>query len=142
MTSPTSPTPTPTPTSMTELPTSFGALKPVGHVLIALRTVQQQSILEVALLEEGWAPEQLAEFKPRDSVQELTGLVDNAGGMAGFGYEITLMRRYLELARNGHRWLLVRVDDDTKAQRVGELARLYGASAAVHYRTLTIEELV
>ena len=133
---------TTTPTSMTELPTSFGALKPVGHVLIALRTMQQQSILEVALLEEGWPREQVAEFKPRDSVQELTALVEKAGAMAGFGYEITLMRRYLELARDGHHWLLVRVDDDAKAQRVGELARLYGASAAVYYRTFTIEELL
>jgi hypothetical protein len=139
---PTTTTATTAPASMTELPTSFGALKPVGHVLIALRTQQQQNILEVALLEDGWPPAQVAEFKPRDSVQELTALVDNAGGMAGFGYEITLMRRYLELARNGHRWLLVRVDDDGRAQRVGELARLYGASAAVHYRRLTIEELL
>lgn len=138
-------TPTITPTtstSMTELPTSFGALKPVGHVLIALRTQQQQNILEVALLEDGWTSGQVAEFKPRDSVQELTGLIETAGGMAGFGYEITLMRRYLKLAHEGHRWLLVRVDDDVKAQRVGELARLYGAAAAVHYRTFTIEELL
>ncbi|MCA0239326.1 MAG: hypothetical protein LCI02_00585 [Proteobacteria bacterium] len=135
-------TPTPTPASMTELPTSFGALKPVGHVLIALRTPQQQSILEVALQEDGWPPEHVAEFKPRDSVQELSAMLDNAGAMAGFGYEITLMRRYLQLARDGHRWLLVRADDDARAQRVGELARLYGASAAVRYRTFTIEELV
>ncbi len=139
---PTPITATTAPASMSELPTSFGALKPVGHVLAALLTQQQQDILQVALLEDGWPATDVAEFKPRDSVQELTALIDNAGTLAGFGYEITLMRRYLELARNGHRWLLVRVDDDAKAQRVGDLARLYGASAAVHYRRFTIEELL
>ncbi len=128
--------------SMTELPTSFGALKPVGHALVALRTPQQLDILRVALVEDGWSADDISEFTPRESVEELAAMVDNAGGMAGFGYEITLMRRYLELARSGHRWLLVRVDDDDQAARLGRLARLYGASAAVQYRMLTIEELL
>lgn len=56
--------------------------------------------------------------------------------------KLTLMRRYLELARSGHCWLLVKADDDEQGQRIGQLARLYGASAAVHYRLLTVEELL
>lgn len=126
-----------------ELPTSFGALKPVGHVLIALKTRQQKGVVQTALSEEGWAPEAMADFTPSESVDELANMVDQAsGGLAGFGYELTLMRRYLELARQGHCWLLVKVDDDAKAQRIGQLARLYGASAAVHYRTFTVEDLL
>ncbi len=124
-----------------QLPTSFGTLKPVGHVLVALPTRPQQDILRTALLEDGWTAETVAEFTPRDSAQELEAMVDNASGMAGFGYELTLMRRYLELARSGHSWLLVKGDDDERVQRIGHLARLNGASAAVHYRRFTVEEL-
>ena len=131
-----------TATHIEQLPTSFGALKPVGHVLIALKSRPQKDILQTALLEDGWAPESVAEFTPRESVEELAAMVDNASGMAGFGYELTLMRRYLELARSGHCWLLVKVEDEAQAERVGQLTRLYGASAAVHYRTFTIEDLL
>lgn len=131
-----------TATHIEQLPTSFGALKPVGHVLIALKAASQRDILQTALIEDGWAPEEVAEFTPRESVEELAELVDNASGMAGFGYELTLMRRYLELARNGHCWLLAKVVDDAHAERIGQLARLYGASAAVHYRTFTVEDLL
>ena len=33
---------------------------------------------------------------------EMQALIDNASPLAGFGHEITLMRRYVELARQGH----------------------------------------
>lgn len=57
------------------------------------------------------------------------------------GYELTLMWRYLELARSGHCWLLVKVDEADEAEQVGRLARLYGAAAAVHHRCFTVDEL-
>ncbi len=69
-------------------------------------------------------------------------LVDNAGGMAGFGYEITLMRRYLDLARQGVCWLLVQVDGPAQAAQAAELARSQDAVLAEHYRLLTEEELI
>jgi hypothetical protein len=129
-------------TPIEQMPTSFGALKPTGHVLLALKARSQKEVLETALLEAGWADDAIAEFSPRETVAELTAMVDKASGLAGFGSELTLMRRYLQLARVGHCWLLVRVDNDEQALRIGQLARLYGASAAVHYRTFTIEDLL
>ena len=81
-------------------------------------------------------------FTPRESVAELEALADNAGAMAGFGYEITLLRRYVALAREGYLWLLVKVDDTDEAAQAAELARVRGATLAVHYRLLTVEELI
>ncbi len=125
-----------------DLPTSFGALKPVGHLMVGLPAGTAHDALRQRLLHAGWQDDELLPFTPRESVQELQSLIDNAGGLAGFGYEITLMRRYLDLARQGVRWLLVKVDGTEGAARAAELARGEGALLAVHYRLLTVEELI
>jgi hypothetical protein len=124
------------------LPTSFGVFKPVGHLMVGLPTQAQTDGLVSALQGAGWPSAEVQQFTPRDSVQELEGLVEQAGAMAGFGYEITLLRRYLALAQQGQCWLLVKVDSTDAAARAAELARSHGATLAVHYRLLTVEELI
>ena len=124
------------------LPTSFGVFKPVGHVMMGLPTQHQADALVVALHGAGWASAALLHFSPSESVPELQALVDHAGSGAGFGYEITLLRRYLALAQGGCRWLLVKVDDSDHAAAASELARGCGATLAVYYRRLTVEELI
>lgn len=125
-----------------DLPTSFGALKPVGHLMVGMPASSPPGALRERLLQAGWQPDELLHISPRESHAELQTLIDNAGGMAGFGYEITLMRRYLELAKQGVRWLLVKVDGTDGAARAAEQARSEGAVLAVHYRMLTVEELI
>ena len=73
---------------------------------------------------------------------ELRAMVDNAGPLAGFGSEITLLKRYLALTEEGYRWLLVQADDSERAAAAAALARASGATMAVYYRTLTVEELI
>jgi hypothetical protein len=75
-------------------------------------------------------------------VAELRTMVDNAGALAGFGCEITLLRRYLTLTEEGYRWLLVKVDDIQQAAAAADVARGCGATLAVHYGTQTVEELI
>ncbi len=124
------------------LPTSFGVFKPVGHVMMGLPTQAQADALVVALRGAGWPDPGVRQFSPRESVAELRAMVDNAGTLAGFGYEITLLRRYLALAEAGYRWLLVHADNDDRAAAAAEVARACGATLAVYYRTLTVEELL
>lgn len=128
--------------SADRVPTSFGVFKPVGHVMMGLPTQTQADALAGALHESGWAGDAVQHFAPSEGVAELEAMVDNAGSMAGFGYEITLLRRYLDLARLGYRWLLVRVDDLDHASAAAEMARQCGATLAVYYRALTVEELL
>ena len=125
-----------------DLPTSFGVFKPVGHVMVGLPTQGQTDTLVSALLAAGWPSAEVRQFTPRDSVAELRALVDEAGPMVGFGYEITLLRRYLALAQEGQCWLLVKVSGTEQAAQAAELARERGATLAVHYRLLTVEELI
>jgi hypothetical protein len=124
------------------IPTSFGVFKPVGWVMVGFPMQAQADVLVAALHGAGWASAAVLHFKPRESVAELRAMVDNAGSMAGFGYEITLLRRYLALAQEGYCWLLVKVDNVEHAAKAVAVARECGAKLAVHYRMLTVEELI
>ena len=124
------------------LPTSFGVFKPVGHVMVGVPTQAHVNSLVAALQGAGWAEDAVLPFTPRESAAELEAMVDNAGAMAGFGYEITMLRRYLALAQQGYRWLLVKVDDSEHAAAVAAKARECGAVLAVYYRRFTVEELI
>jgi hypothetical protein len=122
--------------------TSFSDFKPVGHVMVGLPMQADVESLVDALHSAGWPPEALLHFTPKQSVDELQSLVDGSGVLAGFGYEITLLRRYLAMAKEGCRWLLVKVDGPDEAASVLAHARACHATLAVHYRTLVVEELL
>jgi hypothetical protein len=122
--------------------TSFGVFKPVGHVMVGLPSPGQLQALVHLLHGAGWTTETLLRFDPHEALPELEAMVDGAGVLAGFGFEITLLRRYLVLTREGYSWLLVRAEDVEQAQAIAAFARDCGARVAVHYRTLTVEELI
>jgi hypothetical protein len=98
--------------SKEERPEILGTFKPVGHVLVAL---------------------------PND---EQAGAAGQALRDAGFGYEVTLMRKYQELARDGCGWLLVYAPDDERAAKVADVAQRFGARAAEKYHRLVVEDLL
>jgi hypothetical protein len=124
------------------LPTSFGVFKPVGHVMLGLPTQVQLKALVLALGDAGWPVSAVREFSPLESAAELQAMVEQAGVLAGFGYEITLLRRYQSLTEAGYRWLLVKADDTKHATVAADVARDCGATQAIYYRTLTVEELI
>jgi hypothetical protein len=124
------------------LPRSHGVFKPVGHLMVGLPTREQSLALVKTLHDAGWPPESVLRFKRGDVIKELQLMVDDAGLMAGFGSEITLLRRFLALSHEGYRWVLVKVDNLESAQSVAEMARRHDATQAVYYRTLMIEELL
>lgn len=124
------------------LPTSFGVFKPVDHVMTGVPTQAQVDALVSALHGAGWPASAVRQFSPRESVAELQAMVDNAGALSGFGYEITLLKRYLALAEQGTLWLLVQAEDSERAATAAEVARHCGATMAVYYRTLMVEELI
>ena len=124
------------------LPTSFTAFNPIGHLMLGLPSTEHLSALSAALRANGWPGDSVVEFTPSEGAEEFAEMIDNAGPLVGFGYEITLARRYLKLSRQGYRWLLVKVEDSEEAARAADIARTHGATLAVHYRLLIAEELI
>lgn len=83
------------------LPTSFGVFKPVGHLMLGLPAQAQADALALELQDAGWPADAVVHFTPSETEAEMAAMLDNASGLAGFGYEITLLRRYLDMARAG-----------------------------------------
>lgn len=123
-------------------PQSFGTFKPVGHVVIGMPDDPGAAALVQALFAAGFGRDDVLEYTAAEEDDEMDRMLAHASDFAGFGYEVTLMRRYQQLAKAGASWLIVYAPEDGRAAQVGELARAHGALLAEKYNRLTIEDLV
>ncbi len=125
-----------------QLQESLGAFNPVGHAVLAFADDGATAAPAKALRDAGFGAEDILVFTSGELFPDLKEMVRNASGAAGFGYEITLMRRYMTLASEGVGWLVVYAPDDAKTVRVGAVAKQFGARTAVHYGRLVHEDLI
>ena len=125
-------------------PQSFGAFKPVGHVVVAMPDDDRAAAAVRALRAAGFEAADILEYTAAEEDDEMDRMLADAtaNGVAGFGYEVSLMRRYQELAKEGASWLIVFAPDDEKASRVADVARTHGAFMAEKYHRLVIEDLI
>ena len=123
-------------------PQSLGAFKPVGHVVLALRDDETALAAVRSLHAAGFEPDDVLHYTADEEGAQMEQMLDRASEFAGFGYEVTLMRRYRALAREGCSWLLVYAPDDDAAARVAEVARRHGARLAEKYHWLVVEDLI
>ena len=125
-------------------PQSFGTFKPVGHVVVAMPDDDRAAAAARALRAAGFEAEDILEYTAAEEDDEMDRMLADAtaNGVAGFGYEVSLMRRYQELAKEGASWLIVFAPDDDKASRVADVARAHGALMAEKYHRLVIEDLI
>lgn len=124
------------------LPTSFGTLKPVGYVIAALPTADDAARAAQALADAGTSPDDVLYFTPSETTQEIEDGLRNSSSAAGFGYEITIMRRFHKLASEGHRLLLIYAPATKDEERVRDVLAAHGAISAVKYNRLIVEELI
>ncbi len=125
-----------------DVPTWFGLFKPVGWLMVGLPSPALADTLEQALLAAGWTDATVLRFNPGESLAQLRAMTDDPGPLSDSGHEVTLLKRYVELAQQGCGWCLVKVDDNPQAAQAAAIARDGGATLAVHYRLLTMEELI
>ena len=123
-------------------PQSFGTFKPVGHVVVALADDTQAAAAVKDLLADGFEREDVLEYTAAEEENEMRRMLQYASDFAGFGYEVTLMRKYKQLAEEGASWLIVFAPDDDRAQKVAKVARRHGALLAEKYHLLAIEDLI
>jgi len=123
-------------------PQSFSVFKPVGHVVVAMPDDESASRVVKDLLASGFAREDILEYSASEKNNEMDRMLQQASGVAGFGYEVSLMRKYQELARAGASWLIVYAPEDALHQRVAEVVKEHGALIAEKYHRLVIEDLI
>ena len=125
-----------------DLPTSFGAFKPVGYVVAGMPDDDSAKAASDALLAEGFEARDLISYGLLDERNTMREMIDNASELAGFGHEIVLMRRYRELSRQGCAWLLIYAPDDAQTARAAAVLETHGALIATKYNRLLIEDLI
>ena len=125
-----------------ELQESLGAFNPVGHAVLAFADDKAAGKAANALTEAGFGAEDTLAFTSGELFPDLEKMMRNASGAAGFGYEITLMRRYMTLASEGAGWLVVYSPDEAQVVKVKAIAQRFGARSAVHYGRLLHEDLI
>lgn len=126
---------------LTEMQT-LGALNPVGSAILAFETDAVATSAAHAFVAEGFAAEDVLTLTSGELFPTLDDMMRNASGAAGFGYEITLMRRYMTLASEGAGWVIVYSPDEEQIKKVVAVATQMSARSAVHYGRLASEDLV
>lgn len=121
---------------------STGILNPVGHVVLAFKDDATTAQAVEALHAAGFVDQDILSYLASDATPALRERVRTSSEAAGFGYEITLMRRYLAFAEGGAGWLIVYAPDDTAAAKITEVATRFAALCAVRYHRLANEDLV
>jgi hypothetical protein len=125
-----------------EFQESLGALNPVGHAVLAFADDDTAGKAKAALKDAGFGDADILTYTSGELFPNLDEMMRNASGAAGFGYEITLMRRYMTLAGEGCGWLVVWAPDEQHTARVTEVAKRFDAKSAVHYGRLLHEDLI
>lgn len=123
-------------------PQSLGAFKPIGHVVVAMPDDPSAAALVGRLLKQGFERDDILEYSAAEEQDEMDRMLQHTSDFAGFGYEVTLMRRYKELASRGASWLIVFAPGEDQAGRVAAAAREHGALMAEKYHRLVIEDLI
>ena len=123
-------------------PQSFGAFKPVGHVVVAMPDDDSAALAVQALRQRGFEERDILQYTAAEEDDEMDRMLQHTSDFAGFGYEVSLMRRYQELARNGASWLIVFAPEDERTVQVADAVRQYGALLAEKYHRLAVEDLV
>ena len=121
---------------------STGILNPVGHVVLAFKDDGVTAEAVAALHAAGSAEEDILAYRAEEATPRLRERLQTASEAAGFGYEITLMRRYLAFSERGAGWLIVYAPDDAAVQRSVDVAKRFHARCAVRYHRLANEDLI
>ena len=123
-------------------PQSLGAFKPVGHVVVAMPDDTSAAQAAQALRQQGFDADDILAYTAAEEDDEMDRMLQHTSDFAGFGYEVTLMRKYRELAARGASWLIVFAPEDDQAERVASTVRGHGALLAEKYHRLVIEDLL
>ena len=125
-----------------DLPLSFGAFKPVGHIAVVLPDDAAGDTAAQALRDAGFAAGGVLHFSAAETAARFKELLPETPGSAGFGSEIQSMRQIYLLATEGCSLLVVHAPKGDVVEKVEGIARQHGAKVAKRYGRLLIEDLI
>lgn len=125
-----------------DMSTMQGVFYPTGYALVlfadALHAEQAASALETS----GFDGEEVFILSPQVILKDI-GKIDGESDVAlpSVGTEAATVRKYVDLAREGHWALMVKVPSDDHTQRLMDIVRPLPFSYGQKYHMLAIEDL-
>ena len=124
------------------IPESFGVFKPVGHVVITLRTAADLQRAEAALKEQGFDASEIVRYTPAEMIDQVNAEVERASPLAAIGQDLNLIKAHRELAQAGCSFLVVHAPEQAHIDKVNAVAHRLKAVAAQRYGRFVTEELM
>jgi hypothetical protein len=126
----------------TDPPESFGVFKPVGHTVIAYRSLPELEAAAGQLMARGFAAAELVRYSPEEMMAQVDDQLPDASPLASIGQDLNLIKAHRALAESGCSFLVVHAPKDEQAQIVAEVARATHAVAAQNYGRFIVEEVI
>lgn len=120
---------------------SFGVFSPTGSVVMVFPDENSAEQARQALLQNGFAAEDVTHYGHDDLTQEFGKSEQHADDPVQIGQDVEKVQLYLEFAKEGCGFLLVHAPKDEATQRAMNVARRYGLKFAEKYNRLTLQEL-
>jgi hypothetical protein len=129
--------------SITEanVPLSFGAFYPTGHIVIFFANKGDAERARDALLTGGHEEDEVVILSSDYVVSCIEEMQPHVSLLAQFGSETRHMKEHLELAKQGCDKMIVYAPTEHEAKRVMNVARRFDIRLAEKYHVLAIEHL-
>jgi len=124
-----------------EHPSTLGAFKPVGHVVIAFPEDTDLEQVQRALMHAGLSADAIVRMTPEQMIAQADHDLATASPLAAVGQELNLVKAHREMAASRHSFFIVAANDE-QVPRVTEVANAFHAARAQRYGRFIIEELI
>lgn len=121
---------------------SFGTFKPVGYTVLAFEDEAAARAVLARLNAAGFKDEDVLVASSENLFPRVQAQMRESTGMvAAQGYEVVLMKRYLEIAAHGAWWLMVWSPHEAEVAGVKSVLAQERPLTAAHYGRIMIEDL-
>jgi hypothetical protein len=121
--------------------TMRGVFYPAGWMVLMFPGEQEARKAAQVLEDKGLADGDVMLFTPADVRRELLGAAGDDDMLPSAGTEGDTVRRFAELAQQGHHGLMVHAPEHKQSEHVMELLREIPISYGQKYRKLVIEDI-
>jgi hypothetical protein len=122
--------------------TMRGVFYPTGYMVLMFPGEQQARDAGKLLADNGFAEEAVSLITPQDFRREIVGATGDDDMLPSAGTEGDTVRKFTNLAAQGHHALMIHAPDSKDSDRVMELLKDAPISYGQKYRRLVIEDIV
>lgn len=119
-----------------------GTFYPTGHMVLMFPAEQEARDAARLLADAGFAEDAVSLITPADFEREIVGTTGDDAILPSAGSEGDTVRRFAELARDGHYGLMIHAPSGDESDRAMAVLKDCPISYGQKYRKLVIEDIV